>query len=70
MEVYIFCNDAMSYLIRFLTLSFFSSFLLVVQTPGVPLVFVPLFVFLFSIYSLALIKVTVDPHQVRFLFTV
>lgn len=59
-----------SYLIYFLTLSFFSSFLHVVQTPGFPLVFVPLFVFLFSIYSLALIKVTVDPHQVRFSFNV
>lgn len=29
------------------------------------LVFVPLFVFLFSIYSLALIKMILDPHQVE-----
>lgn len=49
---------------RFDTLFLLSLFSPVDETLCVPLVFVPLFVFLFSIYSLALMKVTMDPHQV------
>lgn len=41
-----------------------TSFSSIFPPPCVSLVFVPLFVFLFSIYSLALMKVTMDLHQV------
>lgn len=48
-----YCNDSVLALMQF-SLSFYA-----------PLVFVPLSVFLFSIYSLALIQVITDPHQVK-----
>lgn len=48
-----YCNDSVLALTHF-SLSFYAS-----------LVFVPLSLFLFSIYSLALIQVITEPHQVK-----